>query len=621
MTLEDVTTGAFGNRDRPLLEGFQPRLLQTAMAARIARAIESGGCYLFEAGTGVGKSLAYIVPAVLSGRKCIISTATKTLQDQLFLRDIPEVLRNLGSPVSSSVLKGRGNYLCARKLEAGLDLGLDDRIGRWASTTSTGDVQELDDEPDPRLWARIRSDAMDCLGQACPKRGACFLTRARAEARRAGIVIVNHHLLMSAVRGDDVLPEAGVLVADEGHRLEDAAAECLGYSLFPGMMVPVFDGIAWSSADVGVKAALLASARGMQAAIEEITGTEGGVDSEAWDPGSMEGRMEDLASQALVLAGSMSGVEDLAAPSAACRSIAESARAFIEAGERDLCTFRENGGGRPRLRAVPLDPGALLGEGLYPLFGTVVITSATLAVGGDFGFSCERLGITSPEGTCDFGSPFDYGSQALLSCPEGLPDPDDHQSIAEAAWRWGRDLASELGGRTMLLFTSFRNLTLAVEEARRAPLPGVRLLVQGESTRRWILDSFRADPCGIVMGTASFWEGVDLPGEILQALVIDRLPFPSPGHPYTLARMKRIEASGGSSFFELMLPSAVIRLRQGVGRLIRSRDDRGVVVILDRRLSRSSYGRLIVSSLPAFRYASAGEALEFASSISTARGR
>ncbi|OQC69733.1 MAG: hypothetical protein BWX47_00962 [candidate division Hyd24-12 bacterium ADurb.Bin004] len=596
---------------------FMPRPRQTAMARRIARAIEDGGRYIFEAGTGVGKSLAYLIPSILSGRKTIVSTATLTLQDQLFEKDIPDAAALLSRTFGWAVLKGRGNYLCLRKWRASHGSEIPEEIQAWASGTLTGDFSEMPGEPDAAALARIRSDSLDCLGSACPERSSCFLLKARAEARRADLLVVNHHLLITASQEEDILPESEILVVDEAHRLEDAAAECMGLTLSAGMMLPVIDGIAWSDAPVSSKASHLSSARELMASIEDLLGREPGT--AFWSPLEHGRELEAVSSEAASLAAAMAGDEGLAGPAAACRGIAAACDGLMTLPSEGNCVFRETNGGRPRIRAVPLEPGRLIESEVFSLFPVVVATSATMSVGGSFAYTAGRLGLEELDGEGDFGSPFDYADQAVLTCPPDLPDPDDHQALAGTAWRWGEELSSVLGGRTMLLFTSNRNLQMTAGNARSSPPPGLRILVQGEGSRRLMLESFREDPRAVLLGTASFWEGVDLPGDILQALVIDRLPFPSPGHPLTAARMRAIDEDGGSSFMSLMLPSAVIRLRQGVGRLIRSSTDRGVVVILDRRLGASSYGRLILRSLPAFRPVDPAGAMDFARSIAGAR--
>lgn len=608
--LSSATRDAFEGGALERIAGYRKRPRQLEMAEAVAEAIEIGGVHILEAGTGVGKSLAYLVPSIASGRRVIVSTATRTLQDQLFEKDIPAVRTALGAEVSTALLKGRNNYVCLRKWLAGRSGACGQALDEWISKTSTGDVSELEKEPDPEVWIHLRSDMFDCLAQSCPHRSSCHFQRARAEARKADLLVLNHHLLLSGVCTGELVPDAEVLVADEAHRLEDAAAECLGPSLSTQMLLPLYDGIAFSDAGPLRKGDLLERVRLIQDAVERACAPV--TDAVRWDPDGNDSLLEEIFHGCSALESEITNEEGLEAAAAAAAAVASAVSAVRTASRGENCFFAEPAGRSSRIRVVPLDLGGAIRNAVYSRFETTILTSATLAVAGSFAYTASRLGVDEPGSAFDFGSPFDYSNQAVITVPEDLPEPDDHEALSEAAWTWASRLAVILGGRTMALFTSNRNLALAAEAARREPARGIRLLVQGETTRSRILAGFREDPCGIILGTASFWEGVDLPGSILQALVIDRLPFASPGHPLVSARMRRIEERGGSSFRELALPGAVIRLRQGVGRLIRSDSDRGVLVILDRRIRTSSYGSLIARSLPAFRPVGEEEALEFA---------
>jgi ATP-dependent DNA helicase DinG len=608
--LRRQTSAAFSDGRLEGFPGYQPRQRQISMALSVAGAMEDSGIHLFEAGTGVGKSLAYLVPAILSGQKIFISTATRTLQDQLRGKDIPEACRALDIVPSVAVLKGRGNYLCLWKWERHLLAGQITDLAEWALSTATGDFSELAEELDPAVWAHIHSDTVDCLSGRCPRRAECHFLRARSEARKARILVLNHHLLVSALSAEEMLPEAQVLIADEGHRLEDAAAECLGWSLAAGSLLPVFDGIAFSPARPEIKSSLLESARQLAAEVERLLAVPSS--DGAWDPTENADLLERVSVSAGSLASAMGEEEGLLPAARAALSVASNAEGMRNADPEEHCFFAESSGRFSRLRAVPLDLGTSLREQIYSCFDTSVITSATLAVAGSFEYSAGRLGAEDASSTADFGSPFDFGAQAVLLVPDDLPDPEDHQALSECVWMWASRLASMLGGRTMVLFTSNRNLQLASEAALANPLPGLRVLAQGEQSRNAILDSFRSDPAAVILGTATFWEGVDLPGSLLQAVVIDRIPFPSPGHPLMAARLDRIARDGGNPFRNLTLPSAIIRLRQGVGRLIRSETDRGLVILLDRRIRTASYGRVILRSLPGFRLVDEEAALEFA---------
>ena len=586
------------------------RPLQVEFAEAVASAMNRGGLHLFEAGTGIGKSIAYIIPAILSERKIFVSTATITLQDQLAKKDVPGVIQALESRARVSVLKGRRNYLCLRKWHGGKrSAKADSDFYRWADTTQDGDVTACPFKVSHSLWRHFRSDHLDCTGTACPFRGGCHFYRARNTARKADILILNHHLLVSGLVTEEVLPEADVLVIDEGHRLEDAASECLGLALSEGILTPVFDGIAFSDLEPSKKAPLLELARSLSGSIAQLT--EGIRETAFWDPvNNMEG-LEEVRKTAAQLVDEVKGNETLSPVAKAALSIAAAARGFLAVSTEEYCCFVETGAKYPVLKGVPLDIGGDLNETVYSSFDTVILTSATLTVAGEFDFFRSRLGAWESVAV-SFGSPFDYGSQAVLAIPSHLPSHESHRELAASAWKWGRRLAELLGGRTLMLFTSYRNLKLVKSMAEQDLPGGMKLLVQGDMSRGGILESFRKSDRGIILGTASFWEGVDMPGSMLQAVIIDRLPFASPGHPLIKARMDLIEKRGASSFARYSLPLAAVRLRQGVGRLIRSLDDTGVVMIMDRRIVTRNYGGVFLRSLPDFRRVDPEEAVAFA---------
>ncbi len=611
--LPDLEEIFLGDVFASTVPGYSPRRLQVDLAKAVNDAMASGGIHFFEAGTGIGKSMAYIVPAVLSGKKIFVSTATKTLQDQLAGKDVPAVIRALDSRAVVFVLKGRNNYLCIRKWMNGKDMyDTIDEFANWAANTSDGDVSSCSVEPDPSVWRRFRSDRPDCAGNSCRFRGECHFNRARNRARKADILILNHHLLVSGLSGGDVLPGADVLVIDEGHRLEDAAAECLGLSLGENTLLPIFDGIAFSELKTVAKAELLEAARELSGAVAVLTTVPAG-DGEVlpWRPGDHLEAIASVEEKARTLLAAVGDDEELAPVAGVVSHVLHTAVELADLDEGTWCCFIETGGRYPVIRAVPPDMGPMLREVVYSGFDTVVLTSATLTVAGRFEFFKERLG--APEACCrSFGSPFDYSRQAALSVPRELPPPDSHEKLARVTWKWGKSAAEALGGRTLLLFTSYRNLRLVRDlAAEDPPEKGLRLLVQGEMSRNVILDEFRNSCDAIILGTASFWEGVDLPGNMLQVVIIDRLPFASPGHPLVMARMELIEKRGGSSFTGYSLPLAVVRLKQGVGRLIRTGEDRGVVMIMDRRIRDKGYGKVFLASIPPFRMVDENEALDF----------
>ncbi len=585
--------------------------------------MDLGGIYLFEAGTGIGKSLAYIIPAVLSGRKIFVSTATITLQDQLARKDAPAVLSALNSDAMVCVLKGRNNYLCLRKWVSGsASVIAEAGFIHWAETTEDGDISTFSEEVHSAVWRHFRSDHLDCTGSSCHFRGSCHFFSARNQARKSDILILNHHLLVSGLLADEVLPGADVLVIDEGHRLEDAASECLGLSLSEGMLLPIFDGIAFSEIDTEKKAALLEKTRLLSAAIADLT--DGIKETSVWDPVEYLEGLEEVKMTAKQLVSDTEKIEELLPVSQTASSVAYTADRFLQLSTEEYCCFAETGRKQPILKGVPLNIGPDLMDTVYSKFDTTILTSATLTVADEFDFFRNRLGAWDARAK-SFGSPFDYPSQAILSIPASLPPHNSHEDLAIAVWQWGRRLAEALNGRTLMLFTSYRNLKLVKQLAEKELPPDIRLFTQGEMSRSSILREFRECSRGIILGTSSFWEGVDLPGNMLQAVVIDRLPFASPGHPLIRARMDMIEKHGGSSFGQYSLPLAAVRLKQGVGRLIRSLDDMGVVMIMDRRILAMNYGKVFLRSIPPFRIVSEDQVIDFvmehcsSSGVSTVR--
>lgn len=610
MNLVEGVTAAFNGPAAALaVPGFVHRQSQVEMAVRVAETLEWGGVAMLEAGTGVGKSIAYLLPAVLSGRKCVVSTATIALQDQLLQKDIPAVARMVGAHVDAALLKGRGNYLCLRKwsLSGGEAQGW---LQTWVRDTRDGDMGNTPREIPAALRPKLAGDGLDCIGTQCGSFSQCFYYRARNAARKASIMVLNHHLLLCGLASGDLIPEAGLLVVDEAHQLADAAGECLGVVLSVLMLDPVIDAVIQSGLEPERKEELLGAVRSAAAAITVLTGKT--ADDAEYPLSQMLPELDALMGFCDLLKEGLSGRDDTLGGGQAAAAIGEAARRMAELEGSDWCVFTEEAGRQRILKGVPLEPGPELSTLVWDAFSSAVLTSATLSVAGDFSYFSRRLGVPSESYGEVFPSPFNYPDQALLAIPEALPPRDDHQSLAETAWSVASELARILRGRTMVLFTSYRNLELTLEASRKDPVAGVRVLAQGQMPRSAILESFRKDPGAVILGTRSFWEGIDLAGDLLQGLVIDRIPFPSPGHPLMRARIASLEARGESSFMSLMLPIAAIRLRQGAGRLIRSSGDRGVLVLLDEKLLRAGYGKTLLASLPPFRRASLEEALIFA---------
>lgn len=623
--------------DGPLarvISHYRPRRQQLEMSLRIQAALESRGRLVAEAGTGTGKTLAYLVPALLAGSKVILSTGTKTLQDQLFHRDLPAVRQALGLPISLSLLKGRGNYVCPYHLERALaDARLHSKedalhlraIAQFASITDSGDRMALPHVPDDApAWAYATSNRDNCLGSECPHHNACFVLKARKQALEADVVVVNHHLFFADVwlkdeGAGELLPAANAVIFDEAHQLPETASLFFSDTISTGMLVDL-------ARDVRQEAAV-AAADSM-----DLPRTAGDMDKAARDlrlslgmnltrlpAGRVTERREFLAAMAelrdrvtqmeTLLAAQAERSEGLAQCLARCQEARSRLTGWMEpeaiAGDTDT----DAGNGTVRwcettshsllLHATPMDVGELFAKQLENDARAWIFTSATLSVRGDFSHYLHQMGLTDAE-TGVWDSPFDYPSQALLYVPQRMPDPNAPeytQAVVEAAW----PVLKASGGRAFLLFTSLRAMreAHALVETRLAG-EGLDwpLLLQGSKSRSELLTEFRDRGNAVLLGSQSFWEGVDVAGEALSLVVIDRLPFQPPDDPVLSARLEALKKSGMNPFFDYQLPHAVISLKQGAGRLIRRETDRGVLMICDTRLVDKPYGRRIWQSLP-----------------------
>ena len=600
------------------LPGFRYRAPQQAMAEQIARVMEARTTLICEAGTGTGKTFAYLVPAILCGYKVLISTGTRNLQEQLFHRDLPLVRDALGAPVRAALLKGRANYLCRHRLKLALDdparqtLEVRDQLRQvqdWSKTTRRGDIGELAIAEDAQVWPAVTSSSDNCLGQTCPEWQDCHLVEARREAQAADLVVVNHHLFCADLALKDegfgeLLPGADCFILDEAHQLPEIATSFFGILVSGRQLLDlVRDTELEYQREAGDVPELPERTAGLRRAVQDLRLSLGEGDRRGpWydligDPEPVRAlaavlrRLQSLAQGLKALEGRGKGLD-------ACLARANDLSARLEllsapAGEDQVRWFEVQGRGL-RLHQTPLDVAGVFRQQFERHRAAWVFTSATLAVGDDFGHFADQLGIAGAT-TARWDSPFDYARQALWFVPRGLPEPSDPGYNAAVL-----DLACELTGysqgRAFLLFTSHRALREVADGlAGRISFP---VLVQGSAPRAELLRRFRDLGNAVLLGTASFWEGVDVPGEALSCVIIDRLPFASPGDPILAARIEAMRRRGGNPFFEYQLPQAVIALKQGAGRLIRGVDDRGVLVVCDPRLLRRSYGHTFLASLP-----------------------
>ncbi len=617
--------------DGPLaaaIEGFESRPGQRRLAIAVARTFEQGGSLLAEAGTGTGKTLAYLLPAVLSGRRVLISTGTRTLQDQIFYKDVPALARALDTPIRAAYMKGRTNYLCLhrfeRLLEVAPSLGAGERgwmarVEEWAADTATGDRAEIDDMPDDLpLWTELTANAEQCLGRECPRVNECFVTRMRETAAEAQIVIVNHHLLCAdaSVRHGgfgEVIPECDYAIVDEAHQLEDVVTQYFGVSVGTHRVdefvrdlgraaagLPANDGafaVAVANAGHGIQAACR---RLFDTARMEVRQREAG-DRTALTRDAIE-RLNDAGISARSAIDSLLAVlkrrpdlsEDLQAVAARGAALAGDLKILLAADDPAFVHFLEARGRGVALRAAPIDVSRLVRTHVVGDRAATVLTSATLAVEGAFDYAKSRLGLDDAS-TLQLPSEFDFRTQAVLYLPADMPDPRSPDFNASAAWVIG-EILDRTQGRAFVLFTSYAAMRDVHE--RLAPRTGWPLLMQGTAPRSSLLRDFRATPNAVLLATASFWQGVDVAGEALSCVIVDRLPFASPGDPLVAARLAAIERRGGHPFHEYQVPLATLTLLQGLGRLIRTRSDRGVLAVLDPRLTRMSYGRRFLASFP-----------------------
>jgi ATP-dependent DNA helicase DinG len=601
------------------LQGFQPRAEQRAMAEAVAAAMADGETLVVEAGTGIGKTFAYLVPALLNGGKVIVSTGTRTLQDQLYHNDLPLVSEALGVTARRALLKGRSNYLCLYRMEMAAEEGRFEsrhqaarfqRIRDWSTTTGSGDMAEAPvSAVDANLLSRVTSTADNCLGQECPLYSECFLMEARRRAQEADIVVVNHHLLMAdwAVRDGgygEVLPAADAYVLDEAHQLPDTAAQFFGLSVTSRQFTELArDAVVEQMREAGDSPQIADAAETLRKATLDLrlalgTGTRRAPWSEAAGSEAVLDGLDALSTALLDLNGVLAPQAQRGKGLESCwRRAAElnsELQKFLEPENDDHVQWFETYTQSFALKLTPLDVAGTFKGHMARHPAAWIFTSATLSVGERFDHYVARMGLGEPR-TLRVESPFDYRRNALLYVPSALPAPSSPQYL-ERYLEVALQVLRSSRGRAFLLFTSHRALREAAEYL--ASRVNHTLLVQGQASQNRLLQQFREAGDAVLLGTQSFWEGVDVRGEALSCVFIDRLPFASPGDPVNKARIDALERQNGNPFVHYQLPQAVITLRQGVGRLIRDAEDRGVLVIGDNRIVSRGYGRVFINSLP-----------------------
>ena len=698
--LVEATARIFGS-DGPLartMPDFEPRAGQVEMAAAVARVFEAGGVLLAEAGTGTGKTIAYLVPAILRRERVLISTGTKNLQEQIFFKDIPALRDALGVPFTATYMKGRANYLCLHKLDQLVDSNGDraasgplvhnvflPMVHRWSRQTETGDRAELEDLPeDLPFWNEVAATAETCLGTECERYDDCFVTKMRQRAAASDVVIVNHHLLCAdaAVRKNqygEVIPTCHRAIVDEAHQLEDIATQYFGYSISTyrfeelardierSLLAIVGDdrkakddiahaverlrdyaraffsdlafahrgadterGRSPASTEWGRSAASTERGRGPASSEwgrgpassewgrgptsikneDRVRATLGSLAEAAEAAGHLSNAL-DIVQSTLALIGPARArtgpanaedegdareTRDEAIATLVRRSgeLRDDLRFLMRCGDSEYVYFVEFRGRGVFLRASPIDVSAIIRELLLEKMHTTVLTSATLAVDGTFDYIRDRLGIRHAA-EVRLPSEFDFAEQAILYLPPRMPDPRS-EHFAMAAGREVIEILRRTEGRAFVLFTSYA--TMRAVQAIAEMAVNYPILAQGTAPRSQLLKEFRKTPHAVLFATSSFWQGVDVAGDALSCVIVDKLPFASPGDPITAARIEQVRARGGDPFAEYQVPLAILALQQGLGRLIRHRRDRGVMAVLDPRLRTKGYGRRFIASLP-----------------------
>ncbi len=601
------------------IDGYSYRSQQLQMAQQVSEAMATGGVLITEAGTGTGKTFAYLIPALLSGLKVIISTGTKNLQDQLYHRDLPLIKDLLAAPASVALLKGRSNYLCVHRMDNAVQEGrlrsreLVDQLMQvrsWSGKTRVGDIAELSSIPEnSHIWPIVTSTVDNCLGAECPSYSTCHLVEARRRSQEADLVVVNHHLLCAdfSLKEDgfgELLPEADCFIVDEAHQLPETASNFFGVSVSGRQLLELArDSETEYLREAGDVPEIPAQVSALSKSVRDLRLVFGldlrrGPWSELGSDeritlalGRVREELERLKSHLATIRERGKGLESC---HDRCSMLLSRLDNLCDEEEEDSIRWFETYSQSFNLNRTPLDVSDMFQSQMQARSASWVFTSATLAVGESFRHFQGQLGVTEAT-TSRLDSPFDYPNQALWYVPRNMPEPRSPEFL-DAVLEIIVPVLEASGGRTFLLFTSHRALRLAAEALEeRVEFP---LLVQGSAPKTELLERFRELGNAVLLGTASFWEGVDVRGEALSCVVIDKLPFASPGDPVLQARIDAMRKRGGNPFMEFQVPQAAIALKQGAGRLIRDESDRGVLVICDPRLLSKGYGHTFLNSMP-----------------------
>ena len=606
---------------------------QVEMAEAVEAALTDKRHLIVEAGTGTGKTLAYLVPALLSGKRVVVSTGTKNLQEQLFFKDVPFLQQHFSRPLKVCYMKGRNNYACRQKIYdaekepvlTGLEEVADFQIiQEWEKTTEFGDRAEIKTLPESSTaWAKVDARSDLCSGQKCPNYERCFITAMHQRAAESDIVIVNHHLFFADLAIRDANAEGGILpdyqavVFDEAHEIEDVVGQYFGVTVSNHRFQEL-------RRDIGALGRI--KKFGSQELdrildrLEQLSIGFFGLFGEAERRAAFQGRDEfredneeiyDALLTALELAGSHLKLldhppEEVIPLQRRTQELLNGLRFVMEEDDEGYVYWVEKRGRGVFLQATPIEVASIVSERLFNKIDTAVLTSATLAVAGGFDFTQKRLGLENPR-TLVVPGHFDYQSQALLYVPQGLPEPRN-PAFAKAAADEVARILEHSRGRAFVLFTSYQQMRVVYEIVSYAV--DYPTLLQGTAPRSALLDEFRATPNCVLFATSSFWQGVDVPGEQLSCVIIDKLPFAAPGDPVVNARIESIRKAGGNPFYDYQIPQAAIALKQGFGRLIRSRTDRGVLALLDNRITKQRYGQVFFDSLPDYRFTTELEDVE-----------